>query len=61
MSLYIYIFNGILIYDDIMKAKSFNGGNSGTTAVLEYAAVFHGKRSLKKINFKMNTGAWDTH
>ena len=53
--------NDILIEDDIMKAVSFNGGISGTTAVLVGVANIFGKRSIKKIDFKIRTGARETH
>ena len=44
-----------------MKAIHINGGISGTTAILVDAAALFVKRTLKKINFKINTGARDTH
>ena len=49
--------NDILIGDDIVKAISFNGGISGTTNVIVDTAALFGKRYLKKINFKIKTGA----
>ena len=53
--------NDILIEDDIVKAISFDGGISGTTAVLFDAGGLFGKRSLNKTNFKIRTGARETH
>ena len=53
--------NDILIEDDILKAISFNGGISVTTAVLVDAAALFGKRALNKINSKIKTGARETH
>ena len=53
--------NDILIEDDILKAKFFNDGINGNTTVLADEATFYGKRYLNKINFKIKTGAWDTH
>ena len=44
--------NEILIEDDIMKAISFNGDISGTTAVLVDAVNIFGKRASKKNNSK---------
>ena len=44
-----------------MKAIRSNGGIYGTTAVLVDAAALFGKIFLKKINSKINTGAWETH
>ena len=53
--------NDILIEDYIVKAIIFNGGISGTTAVLVGAAALFGKRALQKINLKINTEARETH
>ena len=53
--------NDILIEDDIMKSIIFNGGISGNTAVLVGAVALFGKRSLEKNNFKIKTGARETH
>ena len=53
--------NDIFIEDDIVKAISFNGGFSGTTAGLVDAAALFGKRAFKKINFKIKTGSRETH
>ena len=53
--------NDILIEDYILKAISFNGGISGTTAVLVDAGNLIGKIALKKYRFKIITGAWETH
>ena len=50
-----------LIEDDIVKAISFNGGISGTTAVLVDTAALFGKRALNKTNFKIKTGARYKH
>ena len=50
--------NDIIIEDDIVKDISFN---SGTNAVIVDAAALLGKRVLKKINFKIKTGAWEAH
>ena len=44
--------NEIIIKDDIVKTISFNGGISGTTAVLVDAYNLFGKRYLKKKNSK---------
>ena len=44
-----------------MKAISFNVGISGTTYVLVDEANLFGKRSLKKINFKIKTISRETH
>ena len=44
-----------------MKAISFNGGISGTTAVIVDTSALFGKTSSKKFNFKINTGTWETH
>ena len=52
--------NGILIEYDIVKVISFNGVISGTIAVLVEAATLFGKKDLKKINFKIKNGAWET-
>ena len=46
---------------DIVKALGFNVGISGTTAVLVDADNIFGKRSSEKINFKIRTGARETH
>ena len=40
--------NDILIGDDIVNAISFNGGISGTTAILVDAVNIFGKVSLKE-------------
>ena len=40
-----------------MKDISYNGGVSDTTAVLVDVSNLFGKRILKKINFKIKTGA----
>ena len=53
--------NDILIKDDIVKDISFNRYISITAAVLVYALNIFGKRALKKINFKIITGARETH
>ena len=50
-------YNDILVINDIVKAVSSNGGISGTTAVIVDAEALFGKRSLKKINLKINTRA----
>ena len=50
--------NNILIKDDIMKAISFNGGISGTTAVIVDAENIFEKRSLKKK--KIQNQNWST-
>ena len=52
--------NDILVEDDIVKAISFNGTISGTTAFFYQANLF-GKRTLKKTNFKIKTGERETH
>ena len=52
--------NDILVEDDIVKAISFNGTISGTTAFFYQANLF-GKRTLKKTNFKIRTGERETH
>ena len=44
-----------------MKAISINEVISGTTAVLFDATNLFDKRSLKKINFKIKTGAQETN
>ena len=44
-----------------MKAISFNGGISGTTAVIFDTENIFGKRSSKKTCFKIKTGAQETH
>ena len=44
--------NDILIEDDIVRAISFNGGISGTTAVIVDAVNILGNRALKKKNSK---------
>ena len=54
-------FNDILIECNIAKALSFNSNISGTTAVIVDALALFGKRALKKINFKIKTGARETH
>ena len=46
----------ILIEDDIVKAKNFNGGIYGTNAVLFDAVNLFDKRALNKIIFKIITG-----
>ena len=48
--------NYIRIEDDILKAVSFNGVISGTTAVIVDAASLFGKIVLKKIYFEIKTG-----
>ena len=53
--------NDTLIEDDIVKAIIFNGGIFGTTAVLVDSAYLFGKKPLKKINFRINTEARETH
>ena len=53
--------NDILIEDHIMRAISFNGGIFGTTAVPVNAANIFRKGAFKKINFKIKTGARETH
>ena len=53
--------NDIIIEYYIVKYIIFNGGISGTTAVLVDAKNLFGKRSLKKINSKFTTGARETH
>ena len=53
--------NEILIEDDIANAIIFNGGISGTTAVLVDAENIFGKRALKKINFKIKTRSRERH
>ena len=53
--------NYILIEDDIVKAISFKGVISGTTAVLVDVANHFGKISLKKNRFKIRTGSRETH
>ena len=58
---YVEYDNDILIEDVIVEAIIFNSGIYGTTAVLVDAAALFGKRALKKINFKINTRARDTH
>ena len=59
--LYVVDDNDILIEDDIVKAIILNGGISGITAFLVGAENFFGKISLKKILFKIRTGARETH
>ena len=49
--------NDILVEDDIMKAISFNGGISGTTAVLFDAVDIFGEIALNLKNFKIRTGS----
>ena len=49
--------NEILSEYDIMKTISFNGGISGSTAVLVDTANIFNKQSLKKNRFKIRTGA----
>ena len=49
--------NDILIEYDILKVISFNGGISGTTDVLVYAANIMGEITLKKIRFKIRNVA----
>ena len=44
-----------------MKAISINEIISGTTAVLVDATNLFDKRALKKINFKIKTGARETN
>ena len=51
----------ILVEYDIVRDISFNGGISGTTSVLVDTSDLFGKRYLKKIGFKINTGAQETH
>ena len=53
--------NDIIIEEDTVKAISFNGGISVTTSILVDVGNIFGKRSLKKINFKIRTGARETH
>ena len=53
--------NDILIRDDIMKAISFNWVIYSTTDVLVDAANIFGKRALEKNEFKIRTGAQETH
>ena len=53
--------NDILIEDYIVKAILFNRGVPVTTAVLVVVVNIFGKRSLKKINFRIKTGAQETH
>ena len=53
--------NYILIEDDIVKAISFKGVISGTTAVIVDVANHFGKRSLEKKKFKIRTGSRETH
>ena len=49
--------NDIIIEDNIVKDINFNGGISGTTAVIVDATNIFGKRSSKKTNLKIRTGA----
>ena len=51
--------NDILIEDGILKAISFSGGIYGTSDVLFGAVNLIGKRTLKKINFKIKTWEQD--
>ena len=44
-----------------MKAILFNGGISGTTAVLVNSPAIFGKRALNKTNFKIDTWSQETH
>ena len=53
--------NDVLIEYDIMKTVSFNGGISVTTSVLVDAVNIFRNRSSKIINFKIKTGARETH
>ena len=53
--------NDLISEYDIVKAISFNEGISGTTAVIVDVSNIFGKRTLKKINFKIRTGASETH
>ena len=53
--------NNILIEYDIVKGISFNGDTSGTSNVIVNVADLFSKRALNKINFKIKTGAQDTH
>ena len=53
--------NYILIGGYIVKAISFNGGISGTTAVIVDEAALFSKRALNKINFKIKTVSRETH
>ena len=53
--------NDIITEDDIVKAISFNGDISGTTAVIVDAEDLFGKTSWKKTNFKIRTGAREKH
>ena len=53
---YVEYDNYIRIEDDILKAVSFNGVISGTTAVIVDAASLFGKIVLKKIYFEIKTG-----
>ena len=51
----------IIIKYDIVKAISFNAVISGTTAVFVDVVNIFGKRALNKNNFKIKTGARETH
>ena len=53
--------NEIITKDDILKAISFNGGISGTTAAIVDAEDIFGKRALKRNKYKTITGARETH
>ena len=53
--------NDILIEDDIVKVISFNGCIYSTTDVLVDEAALFVKIPLKKINFKIKTGAREKH
>ena len=44
-----------------MRDIGFNGVIYGTTAVCIDAGNLFGNISLKKINIKIRTGAWETH
>ena len=53
--------NNIIIEYDMVKGISFNGGISGTSNFIVNAAALFSKIALNKINFKIKTGAQDTH
>ena len=55
--MYVKDYNDILIEYYIVRALIFNGGVSGTTAVLFDAGNLFSKSALKKTNFKIRTGA----
>ena len=58
---YVKYDNDIIIKYDIMKAVIFNEVISGTTAVFVDVVNIFGKRALNKTNFKIKTGARETH